>query len=261
MRKAYPDGETPGVHGLATTGDVADCIDSDAPEAWLGSTELLDLEDPRLRMRAGSLTQFSLNDHAKALAIYAFVKRIPYTRPFKLGPRSAREVLDSGRGDGHDKATLMIALLRLAGVPARLRIVRMDGQIVRGLVSHLGWICWPFVEVWLDRRWVRTDTFIFDAPYMAAARQALKATGQRFGYGVYVDSQPLWTAREHASLSPLPLESDPMVLEDMGPYHDPDDHMASHGFRALHWRLARFMRWNLMVPKIRLAVLRLRRPS
>ena len=232
--------------------------DIDTPEAWLGATQLLDLEDPRLRMRASALTQFSLNDRAKALAIYAFVKRMPYSRPFKMSHRTARAVLDSGKGDGPDKATLMIALLRSAGVPARLRIVRMDGRILRGVVNHLGWISWPFVEAWLDGRWIRTDTYIFDAPYMAAARQALKASGQQFGFGVYVNTQPVWTALEDASLSPEPPDSDPMVLQDMGPFHDNDDYMASHGFRTRHSRLARFMRWNLMVPKIRLALLRLR---
>jgi hypothetical protein len=232
--------------------------DIDAPEAWLGSTLLLDLEDPRLRMRASSLTQFSLNDRARALAIHTFVKRIQYGRPFKMNHRTARAVLDSGQADGPDKATLMIALLRSVGVPARLRIVRMDGRIMIGVVNHLGWISWPFVEAWLDGRWIRTDTYIFDAPYIAAARQALKASGQQFGFGVYVDTHPIWTALEDASLSPMPPESDPMVLQDMGPFHDNDHYMASHGFRARHSRLARFMRWNLMVPKIRLALLRLR---
>lgn len=261
MQKAKPDGTTPRAEGVAPAAKPPAGSDIDAPHAWLGSTALLDLEDPRLRMRANSLTQFSLNDHAKALAVYAFVKRLPFHRPFKLGPRTAREVLDSGRGDGPDKATLMIALLRLAGVPARIRIVRLDGKVLRGLVADLRWICWPFVEVWLDGRWIRTDTYIFDAPYMAAARHALRKSGQDFGFGVYVNTQPLWTAREHAALSPLPVDADPMVLEDMGPFHDPDHYMGSHGFRALHWRLARFMRWNLMVPKMRLAVLRLRGSS
>src|SRR6476661_2116885 len=135
----------------------------DAPGRWLASTPLLDLEDPRLAIRATSLTQLASSDRAKALAIYGFVKRMPYRRPFKMSHRRAREVLDSGWGDGPDKATLMVALLRSVGVPARLRMVRMDGRIMRGLVDRLDAISWPFVEVWLDDRWIRTDTYIFDA--------------------------------------------------------------------------------------------------
>lgn len=233
-------------------------VDIDAPGAWLGTTPLLDLGDPRLSIRATSLTQLARDDHAKAMAIYAFVKRMPYRRPFKMGHRCAREVLDSGEGDGPDKATLMISLLRHAGVPARLRIVLMDGRIMRGLMNPLDSISWPFVEIWLDGRWIRTDTFIFDSAYMAAARQKLKASGQRYGFGVYVDSQPLWNGRESASLSPLPPESDPLVLEDRGPFQDPDDYMASTSFRTMHSRLGRFLRWNLLVPAMSWSIRRLR---
>jgi len=57
----------------------------DAPDSWLGSSFLLNLDDSRMRMRAHSLTEHSLNDSAKALAIYAYVKRVPYTHPFKMG--------------------------------------------------------------------------------------------------------------------------------------------------------------------------------
>ena len=230
----------------------------DAPGRWLASTPLLDLEDPRLAIRATSLTQLASSDRAKALAIYGFVKRMPYRRPFKMSHRRAREVLDSGWGDGPDKATLMVALLRRVGIPARLRMVRMDGGIMRGLVDRLDSISWPFVEVWLDGRWLRTDTYIFDAAYMAAARQALRTSGQRYGFGVYVDSQPLWTGLDHASLSPLPPEADPMVLEDMGTFHDHHHYMASSGFRARHSRRFRFLRWNLLVPAMRMAIERLR---
>jgi hypothetical protein len=259
IRTLYFNGAT-GTDGLVTrTADSRARGDIDAPRTWLRSTPLLDLQDPRLWIRATSLTQLSLNDRAKVLAIYAFVKRLPYRRPFKMGHRSAREVLDAGWGDGPDKATLMIALLRQVGVPARLRIVRMDGRILRGLADHLPSISWPFVEVWLDGRWIRTDTYIFDAAYTAAAREALKASGERYGFGVYVDGQSLWTALESVSLSPLPPGSDPMVLEDMGPFHDHDDYMASSGFRVRHSRLGRFLHWNLKVPAMRLALQRLRR--
>ncbi|WP_427913370.1 transglutaminase-like domain-containing protein [Ramlibacter sp. MMS24-I3-19] len=230
----------------------------DAPGRWLVSTALLDLEDPRLAIRATSLTQLAATDRAKALAIYGFVKRMPYRRQFKMNHRRAREVLDSGWGDGPDKATLMVALLRSVGVPARLRMVRMDGRIMRGLVDRLDAISWPFVEVWLDDRWIRTDTYIFDAGYMAAAREALRKSGQRYGFGVYVDSQPLWSGLEDTSLSPLPPGEDPMLLEDMGPFHDHREYMASSGFRARHSRRFRFLRWNLLVPAMRLAIQRLR---
>ena len=230
----------------------------DAPGRWLGSTPLLDLEDPRLRRRAASLVQLCRNDREKALAIYGSVKRMTYLRPFKLGPRTAREVLDAGAGDGPDKATLMIALLRLSGVPARLRVVVMRGEIMRGLVDHLKIINRPFVEAYVGGQWMRTDTYIFDATYMAAARQALKAAGATWGYGVHVEGPMLWTGLESMTNSPLPFDQDPMVIQDMGCFHDAADYMASAGFRARHVSIARYLRWNLMVPSMRRAADRIR---
>lgn len=225
--------------------------EADQPERWLGSTRLMDLGDPRLRMRAASLVQLCHNDREKALAVYAYVKRLTYLRPFKMGPRTAREVLDAGAGDGPDKATLMVALLRLAGVPARMRIIVMRGEIMRGLVDHLKVISRPFVEAWIDGQWLRTDTYIFDAAYMASARQALKEADATWGYGVHVEGPMLWTALESTTMSPLPLESDPMVVQDMGCFHDCNDYMASEGFRSRHAIFTRFLRWNLMVPRMR----------
>lgn len=233
--------------------------DEEQPGHWLGSTRLMDLDDPRLRMRAASLVQLCRGDREKALAIYGYVKRLTYLRSFKMGPRTARAVLDSGSGDGPDKATLMIALLRLAGVPARMRVVLMRGEIMRGLVDRLEAISRPFVEAWIDGQWLRTDTYIFDAAYMASARQALREANATWGYGVHVESPMLWTALESTLMSPLPLESDPMVIQDMGCFHDADDYMASPGFRARHTVFARYLRWNLLVPRMRRAGDRIRR--
>jgi hypothetical protein len=229
------------------------------PQHWLRSTRLMDLGDPRLRMRAASLVQLCRSDREKALAIYACVKRLPYHRPFKMGPRTARDVLDTGSGDGPDKATLMIALLRMAGVPARLRVVAMRGEIMRGLVDGLGVINRPFVEMWIAGAWQHTDTFIFDADYMASARQALRAAGGAWGYGVHVESPMLWTGHASTLMSPLPLESDPMVVEDLGAFHDPQDCMASSAFRARHVSFVRFLRWNFLVPRMWRAAQRIRR--
>ena len=233
--------------------------DEDEPRQWLVSTRLMDLGDPRLRMRAAALVQLCHSDRDKALAVYAFVKRLPFDRPFKMAPRTARDVLDTGFGDAPDKATLMVALLRLAGVPARLRVVVMRGEIMRGLVDGIGTINRPFVEMCIDGEWQSTDTYIFDAAYMAAARQALRASGKPWGYGVHVESPTLWTGHGSTFMSPLPLEADPMVVQDLGLFHDPRHCMASGAFRARHVGFVRFLRWNLLVPGMRRAADRVRR--
>ena len=68
------------------------------PRRWLASTRLLDLGDAKLQLRARALTQLAKNEREKALALYSFVKRLPFARPFKLRVRSPRHVLEAGAG-------------------------------------------------------------------------------------------------------------------------------------------------------------------
>ena len=132
--------------------------------------------------------------------MYGFVKRIPFSKPLKLRLRTAREVIDAGRGDADDKATVLIALLRAAGIPARLRYIELRGEILRGLTSGVGSAARPLAEIWLGERWMRTDTYIFDAAYMAAARQRLKNAGWEWGYAIHRDGNTLWNGAGDAYL-------------------------------------------------------------
>ena len=66
------------------------------PEHWLGPTDFLDLGDEKLRLRARSVTQLSKTDREKALALYGFVKRIPFAKPFKFRLRTPRQACAGG---------------------------------------------------------------------------------------------------------------------------------------------------------------------
>lgn len=217
----------------------------DDPRAWLHSTPLLDLDDPKLRLKACALTQLCKSEREKALAVYGFVKRLPLSKRFKLRLRTAREVLDAGTGDADDKATLLMALLRAAGIPARLRYVELDGAMLRGLVSTVPRVARPLAEVWLGR-WVRTDTYIFDAGYMAAARQRLKDQGWASGYGIHVAGHGLWNGAGDAFLGGAPTESDAMVRRVHAPVSDPQQ--ALQRKRSQYGRVARHLHWNVVAP-------------
>ncbi|MGE3347769.1 MAG: transglutaminase family protein [Ramlibacter sp.] len=218
------------------------------PGRWLGSTKLLDLEDPKLRLRARALTQLCKNEREKALAIYGFVKRIPFGKPFKLRLRSPREVIDAGRGDAPDKIVVLVALLRLARIPARIRYLELQGDILRGLTSNVTSAARPVAEIWLKGHWVRTDTYIFDATYMAAARQRLKDNDWEWGFGIHRRAQTLWNGVDSAYLGGVPTEQDPMVIADLGVFHDPLEYVSSEVYRGNHPRIARAVQWNMLAP-------------
>lgn len=220
------------------------------PEHWLGSSELLDLDDSKLRLRAHSLTQLAKNEREKALAIYGFVKRMPFAKPFKLRLRSPRHVLDAGSGDALDKMGLLLALLRISGIPARIRFMRQPGEILRGLISHMAYAARPVAEIWLGGRWVATDTYIFDASYMAAARQRLAEEGWDCGYGIHRDGASIWDGVEDAFLVGEAMARTGIVADAEGLFEDPFAFVDSELWRETHPTLASAVHWNIMVPSM-----------
>lgn len=87
---------------------------------------------------------------AGAVALYRFVKPMPLAKSLRWRVRSAREVLSRGRGDSMDKATLAVALLRCAGIPARLHWVACDGALLRGLADGIREVPVPLPEARLS---------------------------------------------------------------------------------------------------------------
>lgn len=240
---------------------VAQGGEADHPRHWLKSTPLLDLGDPKLRLRVQSLTQLCTSERDKALAIYCFVKRMPVVKSLRMRPLTARQVLSAGRGDAKRKATLAVAMLRIAGIPARIRWIALRGGILRGLTSAVHQVNRPLLEVWLDGGWQQTDTYIYDAATMASARQILKDRGWEWGFGIHVDGRMLWEAHGSTFMGHAPHAGNPMFVSDLGCYHDPACYMASPGYRGQHNPLSRRLQWSLMAPLIDRAWRALRQPA
>jgi len=215
----------------------------DDPQRWLGPSPLLDLEDPKLRLRVQALTQLCTTEREKAMALYGHVKRLPLARRFTTRPQTAREVFDAGSGDAPEKATLLVAMLRIARIPARIRYVMLAGEILRGISAGMTQAARPIVEIHVNERWLRTDTYIFDAACMAAARQRLRDRGWEWGYGIHVNGHMVWNGYEDAFLGGVPTECDLMVVGELGVYHDPAQYRRSRPaqrqsrLRVLYWRM------------------------
>lgn len=231
---------------------------SDDPSDWMDSTQLIDLHDPKLRLRAQSLTQLARTDREKVLAIYGAVKRLPFAKPVKLRLRTAHEVLRARRADAEDKATMFVGLLRAAGFPARLRYIELHGDILRGLTTAIASAGRPVVQVWLDDRWRATDTYIFDAHYVAAARSRLRALKWEWGYGLHRRGHALWDGVEDAYLTGDAQMAAAISMGVLGWFHDPYDFLVSPVCRERFPRVPRAVRWNVLAPGMNRAVTNLR---
>jgi hypothetical protein len=245
-RRAPPDARPP--HPAAL----------EEPEHWLGATELLDLGDTKLRLRARAVTQLSKTEREKALAIYGFVKRVPFARPFKLRLRTPRQVLDAGHGDALDKAGLFLALLRIVDIPARIRFMHLPGEMLRGLISHMSIAARPVVEVYVVDKWLATDTYIFDAAYMAAARQRLAEEEWECGYGIHRHGASIWNGINDAFLVGAEAARDNLATGHEALFEDPAQFMHSDAFRAVHPPVSSAVHWNVMVPSMTKVIRELR---
>lgn len=234
---------------------------ADGPEHWLGPTEMLDLGDAKLRLRTRSLTQLAKNEREKALAIYGFVKRMPFARPFKFKLRSPRQVIAAGRGDALDKVGLFVALLRIADIPARIRYMQLPGEMLRGLISHMSSAARPVAEIWIGGQWVATDTYIFDAAYMAAARQRLREEGWECGYGIHRAGASIWNGRQDAFLTGDAVAQEHLARGPEGVHADPLAFVSSPAWRNTHPALASTVHWNAMVPAMGKVIRELRKEA
>lgn len=193
----------------------------DAPLRWLGTSTLLNLRDDRLRLRAQSLIQLTQSDHERLLVLHEFVKSMPYCAPSAQGLSSARQVLDARQGDACGKSTLLVALLRLAKIPARIRFVQLSGAVLRGLTNHIDSVNHPVVEVWNGERWLKTDTHVHDIHYLACARDKLREAGWSMGYGIHSHAHSVWNGREDAFAAFAPRQPGGKPLADLGVFDDP----------------------------------------
>lgn len=128
--------------------------DSSVWAEQLVATPLIQTDDPEIRRTARGIVgpQTDAGEAARLLTDWVYdrlEKRVTLSVP------SARQVLESGRGDCNEHTVLYVALARAVGLPART---------VAGLVYVNGrfyYHAWP--EVWLNR-WVAVDPTLGQFP-------------------------------------------------------------------------------------------------
>lgn len=154
-------------------------------EPFLAETPYCDVSHPVLRRALRLLTSESDDLRQTAVVLFHFVRDSVL---WELGNwnKTASETLISGRGSCSNKANLLVALLRGAGIPAGYRIMDVDALYFGPIIPA------EFLQVrrdpakptkhfystaWLGGRWVRLDATddlgVFRcAPYVPESRIA-----------------------------------------------------------------------------------------
>ena len=133
---------------------------------YLKCTRIIDYDSPSVGDKAQELTQGLRTDREKAVALYYFVRdnirHNAYAPLYDLDRYKASSVLEAGNGVCQQKAILLTALARAAGVPARLGFVDVaDNQLSENFKQMIGGVnVFPFhgfAELYVDGRWVHAS--------------------------------------------------------------------------------------------------------
>ncbi|MBW2699516.1 MAG: transglutaminase family protein [Deltaproteobacteria bacterium] len=139
-------------------------------EEFLKSTTTIESEHPRIRALARELTSALEAPRDKVLGLFAFVRdEIPYN-VFMISMHEddfrASFVLEAGKGYCVQKAVLLCALSRAAGIPCRLALTEIrNHRIPAKLFERLGRNVFPghaYNQFHLDGRWISAAA-TFDA--------------------------------------------------------------------------------------------------
>lgn len=198
---------------------------------------MLDVQADKLRLRVKTILQFATTDADKLRAIYRYVAAIPFDVPALGSPKSSRRTIATREAVGwYSKAALFQSMLRIAGFPARIRMIRVGPEMYRGLADTTQVFVLPTVEVWTGGRWIITDNYVYDPWYLAAAREALNKRGWRSGFGIHLDGRFYWNGKVDSlcMIVPHPGE-DGVPVEYLGVFPDP---------MAFSRRLKRASWWN-----------------
>lgn len=200
------------------------------------ATGLLDIGETPIVQLVNGQGWSRLPEAERIGAVYAFVRdRIPfgYNTSDDL---PASTVLSDGYGQCNTKTTLLMALLRAAGIGCRLHGATIDKSLQHGvMVAPLYWfaprsIIHTWAEVCVGGRWVGLEGVILDNGYLEGVRRWTgQCSGPLLGYGVGTDNlnnPPIdWNGTDT-------LIQSTGIDRDLGVFDDPDAFYRQFGVNA-----------------------------
>lgn len=188
---------------------------TDVPSCYLRETRYLDYSHPALQTLIRRVSEDFATDSERAVALHDFVRdQVEFGFTRRMYDVKASDVLLSRRGFCVPKATLLTALLRGAGIPARQRFVGLSAAVLDGVLDPgTRFVDHALVEVWLHQRWVRIDSFIVDPLLFHAGTQQLAGS---IGLGIRRDGSCRWDGINDSFVQYHP----DFTITDFGVYHD-----------------------------------------
>jgi transglutaminase-like putative cysteine protease len=132
---------------------------------YLRHTDIIDCDAESIRSKAAELAAGMETEREKAVALFYFVRdeirHNPYAPLYELERYRASATLAEGNGFCQQKAILLAALARAAGIPARLGFVNIKEHLLSSAFEkyHVGdEIPWHgYTELLVDGKWLHVS--------------------------------------------------------------------------------------------------------
>ena len=232
-----------------------------ASDALRTRAPLADHEHPVVAAKATELTANESTTRGKLERIFSYVRDdISFAFPPEGDLVSASSTIQKQHGQCNTKSTLFLALCKAAGIPARVHFSTISREIQRGPFRGVLYRLLPeqishsWIEVELDGRWRRIDSFINDLAFHEGAVAEIGRRGWDTGYSVTrAGGEPC----AELSLDDERFTQMAVVADDHGVWDDPIDYFASGNYRNRPSRLKLLVyRWAIRGANRRVAAVR-----
>lgn len=200
---------------------------------YLGQTPMLDYQHPALARLIEAKRWRDLPEHQRIGAIYDLARD---EIPFGYNARDdlpASAVLADGYGQCNTKTTLLMALLRGAGIQCRFHAATIRKRLQKGVLSGVfyqlapGSIIHTWAEVLSSGAWAGLEGVILDCAYLDGLREHVQdSSGPFLGYAVgtsnLADPPVRWNG------TPTSIQATG-INQDLGIFDDPDTFYRHHG--------------------------------
>ncbi len=200
---------------------------------FLKETTMLDFNHRQIQSLIEKRKWRDLAQYDAIGAIYNFVRdeiHFGYNADDRL---PASQVLKDGYGQCNTKGTLLMALLRAAGISTRFHGFTIFNELQRGAIPNYLFFFAPkriihsWVEVYYNDRWINLEGYILDKSYLKQVQRSFASQSEEFsGYAI---STKCLTAPDIDWKGEDTYIQSEGIADDFGEYSQPDYFYASHG--------------------------------
>ncbi len=192
---------------------------------------LSDFENPSIIAKAEELTANKITRLDKIESFFHFVRDdIRFGFPPKWDEVKASETLQYRMGYCNTKATLLLALCKAAGIPARIHTGLIDIKIMRGVFPSFAFPFLPssgghsWMEIKFEDQWKPIDSYINDKPFYDGALKTLQESGKVTAFSI---SQAKGKSSCEFNFGEKGFVHMGAVVEDHGTWDDYSEYMLS----------------------------------